>query len=250
MMDSPCHRSYLPLHELPLSVRVLYTATLVILGMGYMFALVYVFASYAGRDGNPSSLSAQDIAIAYGGSKEGTRLEAALKGPMRGMLPADEINAIIAWVHRGADRRGYEKEIKPIIDKRCLICHDGSNPHIPNLKGYDNVVKVLEFDRGTDVFTLVRVSHIHLFGLTFIFFIVGLIFSHAQVRPAWLKGVVIAAPFVAIFADVGSWYFTKLYNPFAWVVMLSGALMALCFAYMWVMSIYQMWFYRTPAHTV
>jgi len=32
---------------------------------------------------------------------------------------------------------------------------------------------VTEQDTGTDIFTLVRVSHIHLFGLTFIFYLVG-----------------------------------------------------------------------------
>ena len=47
---------------------------------------------------------------------------------------------------------------------------------------------------GANVFTLVRVSHIHLFGVTFIFFIVGLIFSHAYVRPVWLKCTVVALP--------------------------------------------------------
>ena len=38
----------------------------------------------------------------------------------------------------------------------------------------------------------------------------------------------------------------KLYHPFAWVTMGAGALMGLCFAFMWVISMYQMWFSRTP----
>ena len=56
-------------------------------------------------------------------------------------------------------------------------------------------------------------SHIHLFGLTFIFFIIGLMFSHAYVRPVWFKCAVVALPFVAIVLDVSSWYFTKIYPP-------------------------------------
>jgi hypothetical protein len=104
-----------------------------------------------------------------------------------------------------------------------------------------------EQDTGTDVFTLVRVSHIHLFGLTFVFFIVGLIYSHAYVRPVWLKCGVIALPFVAIVLDVSSWYFTKLYHPFAGVVIFSGGVMGVCFAFMWVVSMYQLWFSPTPS---
>ena len=103
-----------------------------------------------------------------------------------------------------------------------MICHDGSNPHLRNLNGYDNLKKVTERDTGTDVFTLVRVSHIHLFGLTFVFFIMGLMYSHAYVRPVWFKCTIVALPFVAIAMDVSSWYFTKLYHPFAWVVIVSG----------------------------
>ena len=65
------------------------------------------------------------------------------------------------------------------MEKRCVVCQDGSNPHLPNLVGYDNLKKMTERDTGTGIFTLVRVSHIHLFGLTFVVFAVGLIFSHA-----------------------------------------------------------------------
>ncbi|MDH4174959.1 MAG: elongation factor-1 alpha, partial [Betaproteobacteria bacterium] len=119
-------------------------------------------------------------------------------------------------------------------------------PHLVNLNGYDNVLKVTERDTGAGIFTLVRVSHIHFFGLAFVFFILGTIFSHAYVRPVWFKCTVVALPFISLTLDIGSWYFTKLYHPFAWVVMIGGALMGLSFAFMWVVSMYQMWFTRPP----
>jgi len=53
-------------------------------------------------------------------------------------------------------------------------------------------------------------------------------------------------PFLCIAADVSSWYFTKLYHGFAWVVLFAGAGMALSFAVMWFVSMYQMWFYKVP----
>jgi len=244
--DAPLHRLYRHFSELPYSLRVMYTATLLILGTAYLFAGIYLFHSYSGKDGNAGNLSYDDIVIAYSGSGKGSRLEGALRSSMSAMLPRDELDALVSWVQEGSDRARYEKQIRPAIDKRCMACHDGSNPHLPNLNGYDNLKKVTERDTGTDIFTLVRVSHIHLFGLTFIFFIMGFIFSHAYVRPVWFKCTVVALPFVAIALDVSSWYFTKLYQPFAWVVMLAGAVMGLCFGVMWVVSMYQMWFSRTP----
>jgi hypothetical protein len=166
---------------------------------------------------------------------------------MSAMLPFDEKSTLLGWVKDGADRTKFEAGIRPILDKRCMACHDGSNPNLPNLNGYDNVQKVTESDTGTAVFTLVRVSHIHLFGLTMVFFLVGLIFSHAYVRPVWFKCTVMAMPFICLVLDVSSWYFTKLYNPFAWVVMFAGGGMGLSFAFMWVVSMYQMWFTQPPA---
>jgi len=243
MQGTTCvHFSYLPL-----SMRVLFSGALIVLGVGYMFAMIHTFSSHAGRDGNPG-LSVDDLIIAYSGSKSDTRLEAALKGPMAGMLPTDERDEIVAWVRREASKEEFETMIAPIVEKRCDTCHGGSNPHIPNLKGYDNFSKVVEMDTGVDIFTLVRVSHIHLFGLTFIFFIVGFIFCHSYIKPLWIKCVVMVIPFLAIIFDIMSWYLTKIYTPFAWVVMISGAFMGLSFAVQWIVSMYQMWLYKLPDH--
>jgi len=246
MDDAPLHRLYRHFSELPYSLRVLYTATLLVLGTAYLFAMIYLFHTYSGKDGNPRSVSYEDIVIAYSGSGKGSRLEAALRGSMSAMLPRDELTSLVSWVQEGGERGRYEKEIKTVLDGRCLTCHDGSNPHLPNLNGYDNVLKVTERDTGTGIFTLVRVSHIHFFGLAFVFFILGTIFSHAYVRPVWFKCTVVGLPFVSLTLDIGSWYFTKIYHPFAWVVMIGGALMGLSFAFMWVVSMYQMWFSRPP----
>jgi len=114
------------------------------------------------------------------------------------------------------------------------------------LSDWDVMKKVVEQDTGTDIFTLVRVSHIHLFGITFIFFVVGMVFSHAYFRPVWLKCTLVAAPYLFLATDVSSWYMVKLFHPFAWVTMTAGALMAMCFAAMWFTSMYQMWFAKTP----
>jgi hypothetical protein len=246
--DIQLHPRYLHFKELPISLRFLYTAVLCVLGLGYLFALIYLFHTYSGKDGDPKSLSYEDMVIAYSGTGKDSKLESALRGSMSVMLPKDELVGILAWVQKGADKAAFEKDVRPILDKRCLNCHDGSNPHLPALTNFDNVKKVTEKDTGTEVFTLVRVSHIHLFGITFIFFLMGTVFSHAFVRPVWLKCAVMALPFVSLVVDVLSWYVTKVYHPFAWVVMAAGGVTGLCFAFMWFVSMWQMWIGKTPPH--
>ncbi|OFX13026.1 MAG: hypothetical protein A2516_05255 [Alphaproteobacteria bacterium RIFOXYD12_FULL_60_8] len=235
---------YFHYRELPPSMRVLYTGSLILLGIGYCFAMIHVFTSHAGRDGNPG-LSVDDLVIAYSGSQDASRLEVALNGPMSDKLDVQEKANIVAWVHNGAKSEEWD-QVQGIFADRCSMCHSEHNPHLPAMEAYEDVARLAEKDQGADIFTLIRVSHIHLFGITFIFFIMGLIFSHAFVRPVWFKEVVVAVPFVAIIADIASWYLTKLWPPFAWMVMISGALMGFSFAFQWVISFYQIWFYRMP----
>jgi len=247
MNPAPLHPGYRHFSELPYSQRVLYTMTLIVLGMAYAFAATYLYHTYAGRaGGSPMILSYNDIVTAYSGTGKGSRLEAALRGPMRSMLPPYEGQLIIDWVHDGAKPAAFDAQPKSILERRCITCHDGSNPHIPYLVGYDNVKKVTEVDTGTDVFTLIRISHIHLFGLTMVFFILGLMYTHAYVRPVWFKCTVIALPFAFLVTDILSWYITKVFHPFALVVMIAGGLMGVCFAFMWITTMWQLWFSPAP----
>lgn len=241
-------RHFIHFSELAISRKVLFTAAFCTLGFGYLFAMAMVWISHAGRDGG-EMLSVKDVVIAYAGSDSGTRLESALKGPMSKMLPANENLQIVEWVQKGTKKEDYDSKIGPIFEKRCVVCHNDRNPHLPSLESLEKVLKVAEKDTGFNMHTLIRVSHIHLFGLTFIFFIVTFIFSHAYMRQEWLKSVIIAVPYIAIAADISAWYLTKMNHAFAWMVIGAGAAMGSCFGLMFVISMWQMWISRKlPAH--
>jgi hypothetical protein len=245
------NQGFLPFQELTGCHKALYTMTLLILGTAYLFAMIQTFSVHASRDGN-FGLSPNDLVLAYSGSSEGTRLEAAIKGPMSGMLHEEDVVEIVAWIQDGAESERYQDKVAPIMEEHCFNCHGdneqsrASYPHNPILEGYSNAMKMVQIDTGADVLTLIRVSHIHLFGMTFIFFIVGGIFLHAYVQPACVKCIILITPFIAIMVDIFSWYLTKIYEPFAWVIYLSGVFMALSFAAQWIISMYQMWFYKLP----
>ncbi len=239
---------YVHFQFLPMSLRVLFTMVLLVFGLGYLMAMVQVWESHAGKDGNPM-ISGKDLMISYSGNPEGTKLESALRGPMADMLPAEKKTIVFNWLHNKAPKEEFDAKINPILQEHCVACHNpGANPHLPDLTKYEGgVSKVAAADTGMNIATLVRVSHIHLFSITFIFFIVGFIFSHAYVRPTWMKCVLIATPFVVLITDVASWYLTKVWSGFAWVVIISGAFMGMSFAAMWLISMYQMWIYKVPA---
>ncbi len=234
--------------ELPYSLRWLYTGTLFILGLAYLFALANLYLTYAGKaGGNPFMVSYQDIVVVYAGSDKASAIEDALNGPMSAMLLPGEKNTMIAWARAGASQESYLSNIKPIFDARCMTCHGGSNPELVDLSDYNGVKAVTDVGGGESAATLVRNSHIHLFGMTFIFFVVGLMFSHAYLRPLWLKCAVIVTPFPLIATDIVSMDLIKLYHPLAAATIAAGAAMAACFAFMWLATLYQTWFFRPSA---
>ena len=96
---------------------------------------------------------------------------------------------------------------------------------------------------------LVAEGHFHLFGYTSIFFLCGLVALFAELRPAY-KATLIVAPFAASVFDIWSMLLTRFIGPgFAWMLMLSGMVMALSFLLVFIIGIHQMWFlkHRQPA---
>ncbi len=54
-----------------LGEKLLYTAFLLLMGIAYLMALVYLYTSHAGNDGKPG-LSVEDVAYSYYGNRSGT----------------------------------------------------------------------------------------------------------------------------------------------------------------------------------
>ena len=112
---------------------------------------------------------------------------------------------------------------------------------LPDFTQFENIKAVAQGDTGASISSLTRLSHIHLFGISFIFFFVGLIFVMAKMDSVILKSVAVAMPFVSQLMDIFSWWLTKFDPMFAWVVIIGGTGMGLAFALMWTVSMYEMW---------
>jgi len=238
--------SYRRFSDCSVSERMLYTLFIMLLGTGYLFAMTMLYVTVSTEDGKPG-LSIEDISIKYRGERSSTRLEQALGSVMTPYRSEQDYKEIALWIHSGAGEKDFNKDIKPIFDTKCIGCHSpATGMHIPDLNGFDNVVKLVEMDTGDPFVTLVRVSHIHLFGLGLIFYMLGRIFILTEIPPR-LKRIIVVVPFAAIAIDIGSWWFTKYsMNLFAYIVMIGGAMMGVSFAFQAFISIYQMWFFKQP----
>lgn len=236
---------YRRFRDISTSERILDTLFLLTIGLGYLFALTHLYFSHSARDGEPG-LTINDVMIAYYGSHDHSRLGAAINGPMEPNLSvkADK-HTILKWLQEGKDEQEFVNSIAPILNRDCILCHSPqSNPGLPDLTNYAGVMEVADA-KGASLPSLVKVSHIHLFGIAFILFFTGKIFILTDINPV-LKRTIVAVPFIAMVIDILSWYVTTIIPAFAYVVIISGGLLGISMGLQILISLYQMWFY--PFH--
>ncbi len=236
------------LADCTISERLLYSSFLLLVGIGYLMALGYLYLTHAGLNGQPG-ISVEDIAISYYGNRSGTRMEQMLRGPMGAYSKPLETALIVAWLQDGAPRQGYKAVARPILKEECFRCHSGAmakSLNIPDFSTYRGVAPVTKVSRGASLLTLVKLSHIHLFGIGLLAFGVGLIFRLAILN-RWLKWGLIVLPFLSVFADILAWFLTKWDPLYAWVVVIAGAGLGFALVAQILISLFELWFLGWPA---
>ncbi len=233
-------RDFSSLKQLDTPVKVLFTGYLSTVAVGYLMALIQILFTHGMADGK-FGLSIDDIVYSYYGNRSGSVIETQLNGSMKENASEQERFLIMQWVRDGADQADYAKSgVQAVIEQRCVTCHN-KDASIPNFSDFNVIKELAKEDNGATFSSLTRVSHIHLFGISFIFMFVGLIFSFAETSTTKYKSIAIGMPYVFLLVDILSWWLTKLHPMFAWLVILAGAGMGVSFFFMWTVSILEMW---------
>ena len=239
------------LSQTDLGVRALFTGYLVVISIGLLMSFAQILFTHGLADGR-FGLSVTDIVYSYYGNREGSRLEAKLQGSMKLMASEHDRAEIIKWVRDGSPRDEWDSHIRNVVAANCIRCH-GVMAGIPDYTNYEGIKSVAQIDEGATIPTLARVSHIHLFGIAFIFFFVCLIFNFATGIPTWLRVTAVSMPYVFITIDVFSWWATKWVPAAAYLTILGGFGYAVSAGFMILTSLYQMWWptvsRRAPALT-
>ncbi|MDD2760126.1 MAG: hypothetical protein PHH11_07515 [Methylomonas sp.] len=233
-------RDFSSLRNLDVPVKVLFTGYLTTVAVGYLMALIQILFTHGMADGK-FGLSMDDIVYSYYGNRSGTVLETKLNGSMKENASEHERFIIMQWVRDGAEQGEFaESGAEKVIQERCVMCH-GKGAPVPDFTDFNVLKELTQQDEGATFGSLTRVSHIHLFGISFIFMFVGLIFSFAETSTVKYKSIAIGMPYLFLLVDILSWWLTKLHPMFAILVILAGAGMAISFAFMWSVSVLEMW---------
>ncbi len=230
------------LDTLTVPVRVLFTGYLLAIGLGLLMAGAQIMLTHGMADGK-FGLSVDDIIYSYHGNHDGpdaSKLESKLYGSMKNNAPPEVRMELLKWAHNGAPASEWESTIKPQVEQYCAPCH-ANMPGLANVADKAVMDQMTKRDEGQSFSTLTRVSHIHLFGVSFIFFFVGWIFTYATGISCKVKAILIFTPFGFLIVDVLSWWLTKLSPNFAWLVIIGGFGYSIASTIMIFTSLYQMW---------
>jgi hypothetical protein len=231
--------SGMTLSKLPIQFKVLFTSYIIAVGFGLMMAGAQIMMTHGMADGK-IGLSVDDVVYSYYGNKTGSKLESKLNGSMQAMAPNEVRLEMIKWANEGAPEAQWEPKFKEAFAQYCVGCHNAAQTALPAYETYEGVKKVTEVDEGASFSSLTRVSHIHLFGIGFIFFFVGMIFALARFNLLW-KCVLIAIPFAFLILDILSWWLTKIDPIFAWLTIIGGFGYSVAAGIMLFTSLAQMW---------
>lgn len=186
-------------------LRVLFTCFLVTMGLGYLAAAYLLFLGTVDPHQKMGMDLVRGVAAKYYGDRTNSRLESALRGSMSARVTVAERDEVIGWmVKGGAQSEGFDK-LKPILERNCVACHSAkSGLPIPPLTSFDEVKRLAQVDTGPTLVELARISHIHLFGISLIFLLTGVIFALSELGWKW-RAFILALPYVTIWADIGAW---------------------------------------------
>jgi hypothetical protein len=105
---------------------------------------------------------------------------------------------------------------------------------------YADVQRYLVQDTGKSIPRLVSLSHTHLLATVSVISMLAFIFFFTLFA-GWIKTVVIAFSSLAILLDVGTWWLAKLSGELAGLVVLGGAALAVPFAALILLFLYELW---------
>jgi hypothetical protein len=218
---------------------MLFSSYLMVVSVGLLMAGLQVLLTHGMADGK-FGLSVDDVVYSYYGNRESSKLEIKLNGSMKDKANTQERATIIKWVRDGSPETEWISTIQPIVSANCISCHGGIGG-LPNFTTYDGIKPEAKIDEGSSIQDLARLSHIHLFGIAFIFFFICLIFSLSIGMNQTVKGIVIAIPFLFLIVDISAWWLTKWYPNYAYMTIIGGICYNVAAAFMILTSLYQMW---------
>ncbi len=230
------------LAQLPLPQKLVVSLMLMVIGVGYAIASYNLYLTYNLTDGEPG-LTVSDLRRAFYGRRDNTKIASKIHGgSMEQFLKkSGDKEKILSWIQDGADQKGYDAVVRPILQENCVRCHNPNGlQRFAPLTSYEEVMVVTQIDRGEPVSLWARVAHTHIQSIGLVFFVLAGVFSFTSLKTG-VKCTVIVLPFVTLLVDFGARFLAKYAPDIVYLMLASGACMGLLFGVLILVPLYEMW---------
>ncbi len=208
------------LHLAPLGLKFSISLLVVTLSAGLLASQFLVSQSLHGGD-HWTWPSMEQLRLKYAASP----LERAILTQMAQYLDKPtEAAPVVAWSRAGGERSTYYEHVAPVLSRRCLRCHGGESTRGDvDLSTWGDLAP-LALSRGPAWGDLLRNTHLHLFGISLLLFLAGVLLWCSR-WSRWLQLGLPLLAFVALLADIGGWWLSRHFEPAIYLVMSGGLLM-------------------------
>ncbi|MBL9121613.1 MAG: HAMP domain-containing protein [Phycisphaerae bacterium] len=254
--------------ELDGAWRALLLSFLVVLGLGYGFAALNVYAQNELADGRPG-LDQRDLRAKFAGGPradpEGpkpSRLQEMARGVMRPNFASDAEFAIVDhWLSSGATKEAFDSGDAPtpkaVLETNCLPCHaTNSGEAIGSVSPFGRTTASADFElvskftappeephsEPTSWRKLTLVTHTHLLAIPPLALLVGGLYLWSGRRNGLspkaraVRAAIACTPLLAFLADAGLWWGSRLSGiggMLAMAIPAAGALFGAAFLWQW-----------------
>ncbi len=262
------------LPTLPVGVRVMLTAFLAIIGIGYLVAVLNIFYSHQHADGQPG-VTLDDLRATYSGievragASEAvpSRMLTMLRGPMRQYASSEQhFEVLEGWLKAGASEAAMEEGEGRTTPRRvllldCMRCHAQStgseiarqSPFGPDdfTLDYTMLGRYLtaadsatgETVRAAPQYTverLILVSHQHMQAIPMFTLVVGVLFLLTRL-PAGMRSAIAPLPMLALVLDFSGWWLARVAEPFVYAIAAAGGIFGLVFGFQLLAVVIDLW---------
>ena len=274
--------------SMSLPARLTVTLFLMLVGSGYLVAVVNIYAHHHNADLDPK-MSIDDIRRVYHGltksvtsearSNQPSRMLKAVSpgGKMRKRLEAggpEAVRALMGWLEQGAKEADFARaelflpgdpSAREVIARNCAKCHnatDGEEADKPwakdkqSLPQFALVAKYAQPAEGPvekktelvylapdDWKELVQVTHAHVFTIPLFSLVVTGLFLLTGLGPK-AKLLIAPLPLLATLVELASWWLARPFEPFIYLIAVSGAIFGLSLAIQILCVFGSIWFGR------
>lgn len=273
-MKTPSDSGVLRLHAWPTGVRVMLTAFLGLIGVGYLFALANIYHQHQMADGEPG-LSMNDLRASYSGltvtrSKETTipsRMLTMLRTSMRQYIDDDvDFNVLESWLKDGGGEEGLaagegRQTPERSLILHCMRCHAQSAETEISQKApfgpdeftveYEMIkpLVAVETSTGSDRVhvapqlttpRLVLITHAHMLAIPVFTLIVGGLFACSRF-PGRFRTWLTPIPMLAVAVDFAGWWLARSMPLGVYLIAAAGAVFGMAFGLQLVVTLIDFW---------